>query len=99
MTGFAFPEVLRAIRLAVESSDEGLAGRLFDHYLPLLVFEAQPVVGLAIRKEVLRRRGAIDHAVTRGLGGPLDQATETALSAILDRLDIAPSIDPFRPVT
>lgn len=98
MTGFAFPEVLRAIRLAVETGDHRLAGRLFDRYLPLLVFEAQPVVGLAIRKEVLRRRGAIDHAVTRGLGEPLDQATGTALSAILERLGIEPSIEPYRPV-
>ena len=34
---------------------------LFDRYLPLIQFEAQQVVGLAIRKEVLRRRGRLHH--------------------------------------
>jgi 4-hydroxy-tetrahydrodipicolinate synthase len=97
MTGFAYPEILRAIRLAVESHDRDRAGRLFERYLPLIAYEAQPVVGLAIRKELLRRRGAILHAGTRGLGGPLDGATLEALDAILDRLGIVPAIEPLIP--
>jgi 4-hydroxy-tetrahydrodipicolinate synthase len=97
MTGFAYPEVLRAVRVAVEAGDRERAGRLFDRYLPLLVFEAQPVIGLAIRKEVLRRRGAISDARTRSLGGPLDGPTVEALQGILDRLGIEPSIDTYTP--
>jgi 4-hydroxy-tetrahydrodipicolinate synthase len=97
MTGFAYPEILRAIRLAHASGDTARAGRLFDRYLPLIAFEAQPTVGLAIRKEVLRRRGAIDHAATRGTAGGPDPATLAALDALFERLAIQPSIEPFRP--
>jgi 4-hydroxy-tetrahydrodipicolinate synthase len=97
MTGFAYPEVLRAIRLALAAGEARRAGRLFDRYLPLIAFEAQPIVGLAIRKEVLRRRGAIAHAGSRGLGGPLDCPTIAALEGILERLAIEPSIDPYPP--
>jgi 4-hydroxy-tetrahydrodipicolinate synthase len=97
MTGFAYPEILRAIRLAIESGDRDRAGRMFDRYLPLIAYEAQPVVGVAIRKELLRRRGAIRHAGTRGLGGPLDGATLDALDVILDRLAIVPAIVPLIP--
>ena len=45
MTGFAYPEILRAVRVAHERG-EAAAGRLFDRYLPLIAYEAQPVVGL-----------------------------------------------------
>ena len=99
MTGFAYPEILRAVRLAHEAGDAERAGRLFDRYLPLLAYEAQPVVGLAIRKEVLRRRGALAHATTRGPGGPLDDATLAALDRLLGRLGIQPSIAPYAPTT
>ncbi|MEO8230107.1 MAG: dihydrodipicolinate synthase family protein [Chloroflexota bacterium] len=99
MTGFAYPEILRAIRLAHETGDADRAGRLFDRYLPLLAYEAQPIVGLAIRKEVLRRRGVVSHATTRGPGGPLDGSTLAALDRLLARLGIEPSIAPYSPTT
>lgn len=97
MTGFAYPEILRAIRLAVEDGVGDRAGRLFDRYLPLLAYEAQPIVGLGIRKEVLRRRGALTSATTRGPGGPPDPAALAALDGILDRLGIEPSLEPYVP--
>lgn len=99
MTGFAYPEILRAVRLALESGDRERAGRLFDRYLPLIAYEAQPIVGIAIRKELLRRRGALTHAGTRGLGGPLDRVTLDALDAVLDRLGMVPAIEAFAPAT
>lgn len=99
MTGFAYPEILRAVRLAHEAGDADRAGRLFDRYLPLLTYEAQPIVGLAIRKEVLRRRGALADATTRGPGGPLDGPTLVALDRLLGRLGIEPSIAPYTPAT
>ncbi len=97
MTGFAYPEILTAVRLALEADDATTAGRLFDRYLPLIAYEAQPLVGLAIRKEVLRRRGALASAATRGPGGPLDPASLLALDRIFERLAIAPSIERFSP--
>jgi 4-hydroxy-tetrahydrodipicolinate synthase len=38
---------------------------------------------MAIRKEVLRRRGAIAHAATRAPGPTLDDATKAALDRML----------------
>jgi 4-hydroxy-tetrahydrodipicolinate synthase len=91
MTGFAFPEVLRAVREAVEAGKPVEAGRMFDAYLPLIQFEAQPVIGLAIRKEVLRRRGAIESAATRGVSPHIDPRLATELTEIFDRLAVDPA--------
>lgn len=89
MTGFAFPEALRKIRELIEAGDAAAAARLFDRWLPLLVFEGQPLVGLGIRKEVLRRRGALPHAATRGAPVP-DAATLAELDAVLARVGVTP---------
>jgi 4-hydroxy-tetrahydrodipicolinate synthase len=90
MTGFAFPEILAAVGRCVEAGDEHAAGRLFDRYLPLLQFEAQAAVGLAIRKELLRRRGVIATGRTRGLVPLIDPATGEELDDLLGRLGIEP---------
>ena len=83
MTGFAFPEILRELRLRFEAGDTAGAAKVFDAYLPYIVYEGQPVVGLAIRKEVVRRRGAIASSTTRGgapLGDPGDWPRSTTCS-------------------
>jgi 4-hydroxy-tetrahydrodipicolinate synthase len=96
MTGFAFPEIMTAIRRAVESNDLALAGRLFDGYLPLIQVEAQPGYGVAIRKELLRRRGVIASATTRVPAPPVDEVTGRELDGLLDRLGLTPSPDAIR---
>ncbi|QNK82149.1 dihydrodipicolinate synthase family protein [Nakamurella sp. PAMC28650] len=90
MTGFAFPEVLRGLRLAAAAGDFASAAVLFDRYLPYLTFEGQPVVGLGIRKEVLRRRGVITCARTRNLRPFLDEITLAELDDVLRRVDLTP---------
>jgi 4-hydroxy-tetrahydrodipicolinate synthase len=90
MTGFAFPETLRAVREAFEAGDRPRAGALFDRYRPLIEFEARPGIGLAIRKELLRRRGVIATAVTRFLLPPLDESTASELDEVLDRVGVVP---------
>ena len=90
MTGFAFPEILAAIRRSVEAKDVDAAARTFDRYLPLIQFEAQPVVGLAIRKELLRRRGVIATGRTRGLVPAIDHTTAEELDDLLARLGVEP---------
>lgn len=97
MTGFAYPEILRGIRERVESADVRGAGLLFDRYLPLIQFEAQQVIGLAIRKEVLRRRGLFASHRTRSLAPTLDATTLEELDDLFDRLGIAPGPEPFNP--
>jgi 4-hydroxy-tetrahydrodipicolinate synthase len=88
MTGFAFPEVLRELRLRFEAGDLAAAGALFDRYLPYIAYEGQPVVGLGIRKEVLRRRGAIACARTRS-GAPLGDDAVEELDEVLARVALA----------
>jgi 4-hydroxy-tetrahydrodipicolinate synthase len=92
MTGFAFPEILAAVRRRLEAGDAGGAGAVFDRYLPLIQFEAQAGVGLAIRKELLRRRGAIASAATRGPVRALDPATLEELDDVLARVGVSPGI-------
>jgi 4-hydroxy-tetrahydrodipicolinate synthase len=99
MTGFAFPEVLRRVRLSVEAGDLATAARCFDRYLPLIQFESQPVVGLAIRKEVLRRRGVLASNRTRGLSPAIDAVTAAELDDVLERVGIRPDPAPFEPWT
>lgn len=94
MTGFAFPEVLRAVRLAFEAGDRGRAAALYDRYLPLLAFEGQPRVGLAIRKEVLHRRGVLASPRTRAGAGGLDAPTAAELDDVLARVGLTAGPDP-----
>jgi 4-hydroxy-tetrahydrodipicolinate synthase len=93
MTGFAFPEILAAVRSRLEAKDPGGAAAAFDRYLPLIQFEAQQGVGLAIRKELLRRRGAIDRSMTRGPIRELDAATLDELDDVLARVGLTPGIE------
>ena len=65
MTGFALPEVLVSIVSAHQAGNRDEARRVFESALPLMVFEAQPGAGVALRKEILKRRGALTHATVR----------------------------------
>ena len=79
MTGFAFPEVLQA--MAAAKPDD--AWRIYTRYLPLIVFENQP--GVAIRKEIFRRRGLIAHSVVRAPGAGIGAYAARQLDALLRR--------------
>jgi 4-hydroxy-tetrahydrodipicolinate synthase len=86
MTGFAFPEVLVGVCRLFAAGRPDAAEDLFDAYLPLVRHEAQPGIGLAIRKEVLRRRGAIKCAAVRLPGPKLDAEDGKELDTLLERL-------------
>jgi 4-hydroxy-tetrahydrodipicolinate synthase len=96
MTGFAYPEILRALRLAFEAGDPASAAAINDRFLPYLVFEGQQRVGLGIRKEVLRRRGVLASARTRALNPYPDAATLSELDDVLARVGLVPSIEPLQ---
>jgi 4-hydroxy-tetrahydrodipicolinate synthase len=85
MTGFAFPEALVEVWARFTSGDESGAAEAFYRWLPLLKLEGQPVLGLAIRKEILRRRGALPNAVLRRPGPTLDAGTACELDALIER--------------
>lgn len=80
-TGFAFPEVLLALLRAFRSGEHERARAIFTRYLPLIVFEQQP--GVAIRKEILRRRGLLTSARVRHPGATIDPATARQLDLLL----------------
>lgn len=88
MTGFAYPEVLVSIVRAWMSGDRQTANEVYYRALPMLIFEGQPKLGVAIRKETLRRRGLIDHATVRHPGPVLDEGTAADLTETLQWVDI-----------
>jgi 4-hydroxy-tetrahydrodipicolinate synthase len=83
MTGFAYPEMLVEVVNRFWSGDLASAADAFYRYVPLMRFEFQEGIGMAIRKEVLRRRGVLEDAAIRLPGAALDAATRTALDSIL----------------
>ncbi|HEV7372674.1 dihydrodipicolinate synthase family protein [Arenibaculum sp.] len=68
MTGFAWPEMMVDVWRAHASDEVERAHDLFDAYLPLARYEQQPGFGLAVRKHLLARRGAIASAALRKPG-------------------------------
>jgi 4-hydroxy-tetrahydrodipicolinate synthase len=87
MTGFPYPEALRAIREHFVAGRRDEARALFYRWLPLIRFESQPgaVPGtsIAIRKEILRRRGWLGSACVRPPAASLDRETLEELGEIL----------------
>jgi 4-hydroxy-tetrahydrodipicolinate synthase len=88
MTGFAYTEILAAIYRQHSSGDVAGARARYYHYLPLIAYEAQPQVGLALRKELLRRRGAIATAITRHPAMRPDAAALAELDELTEQLGV-----------
>lgn len=93
-TGFAFPEVLQAHVAAHAGGDSALARSIWAHFLPLMVFEQQP--GVAVRKELLHRRGLLSSGAVRHPGAGLLPAAGRGLAEVLDW--VMPGVDITRPV-
>jgi 4-hydroxy-tetrahydrodipicolinate synthase len=83
MTGFAFPEILARIMKHWHAGERDAAADVFYRAVPLMRFEFQEGIGMAIRKEVLRRRGALASAATRAPAGSLDTPTLASLDRVL----------------
>jgi 4-hydroxy-tetrahydrodipicolinate synthase len=88
MTGAAIPDVLVRIYAAFVRGDRAGAAAVFDRYASYIRYEGQQGIGLALRKELLRLRGAIATSVVRQPGPLLDDVTRRELGDILARLDI-----------
>ena len=85
MTGFAYPEMMADVIAAHEAGDMTQAQDIFDAYLPLVRYESQPGLGLAIRKHVLAKRGAIAHPTVRRPGPTLTAATVAEIELLMTR--------------
>ena len=86
MTGFAFPDMMVRMHALFAAGKPEEGEDLYDLYLPLMRHELQPGVGLPIRKEILRRRGAIRSAAIRAPGPKLDATDMAELDRLLARL-------------
>jgi 4-hydroxy-tetrahydrodipicolinate synthase len=86
MTGYAFPDMLvDVVKLAGEGK-RAAAHDLFDAHLPLVRYEQQQGIGLAVRKYVLRKRGAIAHDTLRAPGASLTAAARAEVDYLLTRV-------------
>ena len=85
-TGYCFPDMLcDVVRLHGEGKKDE-AKDLFDAHLPLIRYEQQPGVGLAVRKYVMMKRGLLASAAQRKPAAPLTQATQQEVDQLLLRL-------------
>jgi 4-hydroxy-tetrahydrodipicolinate synthase len=86
MTGYAFPEMLiDVVRLSKEFRRDA-AHDLFDAHLPLIRYEQQPGIGLAVRKYVLQKRGIIASSAQRKPGSSLTPTARVEVDYLLSRV-------------
>ncbi len=86
MTGFAYPEMLVNVVRMHQAGDAERAEDLFDAYLPLVRHEQQPGFGLALRKEILHRRGIITSPRVRAPGSSLNSTDHEELTRLIRRV-------------
>ena len=89
MTGFAYPEILVRIVTLFRAGQVDEAASVFYRSVPLMRFEFQEGIGMAIRKEVLHRRGALTSPATRPPAAALDAPTRAALDRVLKWTQVA----------
>jgi 4-hydroxy-tetrahydrodipicolinate synthase len=86
MTGYAFPDMLVDVVKSAQQGDHEAAHNLFDAHLPLMRYEQQQGLGLAVRKYVLQKRGAIVHDAQRAPGSSLTVTARAEIDYLLSRL-------------
>ncbi len=91
MTGFAFPEILVKIYRAFAAGDIDGATETFYKYCPLIRFENQPRINLALRKHIYHLRGVLASPRVRAPFSPVDAETLADLDDLLRRLALTPA--------
>lgn len=74
MTGFGYPEMMAQVITAFNRGALDGARDIFDAYMPMVRYEAQPGMGLALRKHTLAQQGVIAHPTLRKPGATLSAA-------------------------
>ena len=88
MTGFAYPEILVQICNEYKNGKSEGAEKLFYDHLPLIQFEQQEGIGLAIRKAGIHHRGLISHPTVRHPAGQLAENTYKELLEMIKRVGL-----------
>ncbi|MGA0593913.1 dihydrodipicolinate synthase family protein [Enterovirga sp. CN4-39] len=86
MTGYAFPELLVDVVRLQQEGRRDEAHDLFDAHLPLIRYEQQPGIGLAVRKYVLARRGILTSDAQRKPGSALSERAKAEVDYLLSRV-------------
>jgi 4-hydroxy-tetrahydrodipicolinate synthase len=86
MTGYAFPDMLVDVVKLAQKGEREAAHDLFDAHLPLIRYEQQQGIGLAVRKYVLRKRGAITYDAQRVPSTSLSATARAEIDFLLSRL-------------
>jgi 4-hydroxy-tetrahydrodipicolinate synthase len=86
MTGYAFPDMLVDVVRLQKAGERDAAHDLFDAHLPLMRYEQQPGPGLAVRKHILKLRGAIQSDAQRKPAIPLSPLARAEVTYLLARL-------------
>jgi len=86
MTGYAFPELLQDVVRLQSAGQRDAAHDLFDAHLPLLRYEQQARIGLAVRKWVLMRRGLLASDAQRKPAPGLSARGKAEVDYMLARL-------------
>ena len=86
MTGYAFPDMLVELDALHRGGQRDAAHDLFDAHLPLIRYEQQPGVGLAVRKYVLMRRGVMACDMQRKPGSSLTATGRAEVDYLLTRI-------------
>ncbi|THK34015.1 hypothetical protein EHS39_32675 [Ensifer sp. MPMI2T] len=86
MTGYGFPDMLTELVGLFAAGKRDEAHDLFDAHLPLIRYEQQLGVGLAVRKHVLKRRGVIATVAQRKPAQLLSAAGKAEVDYLLTRL-------------
>ena len=86
MTGYAFPEMLGDMVRLQQAGRRDEAHDLFDAHLPLLRYEQQARIGLAVRKYVLMRRGLLASDAQRKPWPALSEIAKAEIDYMLRRL-------------
>ncbi|MCB1509752.1 MAG: dihydrodipicolinate synthase family protein [Hyphomicrobiaceae bacterium] len=86
MTGYAFPDMLSDVVRLQRDGKRDAAHDLFDAHLPLMRYEQQPGVGLAIRKATLKQRGAILSDAQRAPASRMTPLARAEVNYLLQRL-------------
>lgn len=86
MTGYGFPDMLTELVDLFAAGNRDAAHDLFDAHLPLIRYEQQLGIGLAVRKYVLKRRGVITSDAQRKPGLALSATARAEVDYLIARL-------------
>ena len=86
MTGYCFPDMLVDLVRHAGAGRRDAAHDLFDAHLPLIRYEQQPGIGLAVRKYVLMSRGILASDTQRRPATILSKTARDEVNYLLRRL-------------